>query len=386
VIHDVIVIGAGPAGSICAYQLALQGYKVAILEKEQFPRYKPCGGGLSYKAYKNLPVKPPDETILEAFGGIVCYRGRQLLKIEVERPFAWLIDRPQFDDFLMDQARKAGAQVFEKYRLISARQDEQLIVLETDHGDFSAKYLIGADGINSTVARCFHLQENRLAGLAMEAELEVSDNTLRTQGPYATFDFGALPGGYGWIFPKRNHLSVGIFHARTGKAPTRQALIDFIKSHKLSDASISKMQAHHIPLGGRPESIHQGRVLLVGDAANLADPWIGEGMYYAITSANMAAETLAQSLQQNINLVADYEKSIQSQIIPQLQQVSQFARWVYAYPRLGSHMLSRSATMQQIVFGAIRGSHTYTDLNHILIQKLATILFQALTTFPRSTQ
>jgi flavin-dependent dehydrogenase len=173
-------------------------------------------------------------------------------------------------------------------------------------------------------------------GVAVEAELAVSPVSLEAQGTYATFDFGALPGGYGWIFPKRDHLSVGIFKAIPGKAINlKKALEKFIASEAvLLDPRILHLQGHQIPLGGRKQTLHKGRVLLVGDAANLADPWMGEGISYAVVSARLAAEQMFNALGSNQIDLSSYTNLINASITPQLLSARQFIRYRSCVPIL----------------------------------------------------
>jgi len=217
-IHDVIVVGTGPAGAVLAYLLAKRGLDVLILERETLPRYKTCGGGLTLKAIQNLPFDVNAVLEHKAVGGIVTYAGQQLLKVEIGWPAAWLVMRDRFDHYLVQQAVLAGARLVEGVKVSGVEQRGDRMVVTTTQGELHAQLLAGADGVNSIVARSVGLIPNREVGVALEAELAVPPASLDTQGAYATFDFGALPGGYGWIFPKRDHLSVGVFKAIPGKA------------------------------------------------------------------------------------------------------------------------------------------------------------------------
>ena len=378
--HDVIVVGTGPAGAVLAYLLAKRGLDVLILERATLPRYKTCGGGVTWKAIQNLPFDVSPVLEHKAVGGVVTYAGQQMLKVEVSWPIAWLVMRDRFDHYLVQQAVQAGARLMEGVSVIRVEQRPDRVVVNTTQGELEAQLLAGADGVNSVVARSIGLLPDREVGVAVEAEVAVSPASLEAQGEYATFDFGALPGGYGWIFPKRDHLSVGIFHAIPGKAiGLRKALEKFIASEAvLLDPQILHLQGHQIPLGGRKQTLHQGRVLLVGDAANLADPWMGEGISYAVVSARLAAEQMYAALESREIDLSGYTALINASITPQLVYARLFSKAVYSIPEVCSDLLSKSPFMQQMIFDVLRGDRTFKEMTTALLVGMPRIVVESL--------
>jgi geranylgeranyl reductase family protein len=364
---------------VLAYELAQRGLEVLILEKATLPRYKACGGGLTRKTVQNLlcDVSPVFER--EAAGGIISYGGRQLLKVDVRPTVAWLVMRDRFDHFLVQRAVEAGARLMDGLAVTGVEELGGQVVARTKKGQFAARLLAGADGVESVVARSVGLLPERQTGVAIEAEVIVSDAALEAQGAYATFDFGALPHGYGWIFPKRDHLSAGVGQIRPGKAVgLKRHLERFVESHAvLRGHHHLSLRGHRIPLGGRMETLHRGRVLLVGDAANLADPWLGEGVYYAVVSARMAAEAMGDVLGGAAADLSDYTARVNTGLVRQLGHGRRLARLVYRFPYLSSTALSRSPLMQDLVFSAVRGDLMFRQLNRALILQLPRILAQA---------
>jgi geranylgeranyl reductase family protein len=379
-VHDVIVVGTGPAGAVLAYLLAKRGLDVLILERATLPRYKSCGGGLTWKAIQNLPFDVSAVFEHKAVGGVVTFAGQQLLKVEVGWPVAWLVMRDQFDHYLVQQAIKAGARLVEGISVVNVEDKGDRVVVTTTEGEISAQLVAGADGVNSIVARSIGLMPEREVGVAVEAELAVSPASLEAQGAYATFDFGALPGGYGWIFPKRDHLSVGVFKAIPGKAiGLKRALEKFIASEAvLLDPRILHLQGHQIPLGGQTRILHKGRVLLVGDAANLADPWMGEGISYAVVSARLAAEQMYYALERREVDLSAYTQLINASITPQLLSARLFAKVVYTLPEMCSDLISKSPFMQQMVFDVIRGDRTFKEMTTALFLGMPRIVAETL--------
>jgi geranylgeranyl reductase family protein len=353
---------------------------VLILERATLPRYKTCGGGVTWKAMQNLPFDASSVFEQKALGGVVTYAGQQLLKVEVGWPVAWLVMRDRFDHYLVQQAVQVGARLVEGISVLDVEDRADRVVVTTTEGELQAQLLAGADGVNSIVAKSVGLLPDREVGVAVEAELGVSPVSLEAQGTYATFDFGALPGGYGWIFPKRDHLSVGIFKAIPGKAINlKKALEKFIASEAvLLDPRILHLQGHQIPLGGRKQTLHKGRVLLVGDAANLADPWMGEGISYAVVSARLAAEQMFNALGSNQIDLSGYTNLINASITPQLLSARLFAKAIYSLPELCSDLISRSPYMQQMVFGVIRGDRTFIEMTTALLLGMPRIVVESL--------
>ncbi len=363
-----------------AYLLAKRGVDVLILERATLPRYKSCGGGVTWKAMQNLPFDVSAVFEHKAVGGVVTFAGQQLLKVELGWPVAWLVMRDRFDHYLVQQAVQAGARLLEGISVSGVEERDDRVAVTTNQGELQAQLLAGADGVNSIVARSVGLLPDREVGVAVEAELAVSPTSLDAQGAYATFDFGALPGGYGWIFPKRDHLSVGVFKAIPGKAlGLKKALEKFIASEAvLLDPRILHLQGHQIPLGGREQTLHKGRVLLVGDAANLADPWMGEGISYAVVSARLAAEQMYYALQSRQIDLSGYTRLINASITPQLLSARLFARVVYSLPEMCSDLLSKSPFMQQMVFDVIRGDRTFREMTTALILGMPRIVAESL--------
>lgn len=378
--YDVIIIGAGPAGSVSAHYLASHQLRVLLVEKQTFPRYKPCGGGLPMHTLELLPFDLKPVLHFPAAGGSLSYKGEPRLRAALEDEFAWLSMRDTLDAFLLEKAQEAGAECINGVRVLDVIEENDRVCVHTSNGRLKSKFLIGADGVNSIVARSLNLLPDRQTGTALEAEIEVSEQALQAQGKYVLFDFGALPHGYGWIFPKRDHLSVGVFQARNGKASNlREDLERFIRCQPvLEQHEILHLQGHHIPLGGKHETLHTRRCLLVGDAANLADPWLGEGIYYAVQSGILAAEALIQAASNPSCSLASYSLSIKESILKDFRYAERISRMIYKFPGLATGLISRSRVMQNSVFRCIRGDLTFSQLWKELRIRLPAILLQAI--------
>ena len=312
--------------------------------------------------------------------GILTFHGKPVLKVDLERPLANLVNRDEFDQFLLSQAIQHGAKIKAGLKVIGFTQNDAGVCVQTEQGDFHADYLIGADGVNSITAKAAGLLPDREVGYAIEAELKVPPHILQAYGAAVTFDFGALKNGYGWIFPKKDHLSVGVCYAQTAKQPGLSAkLEEFIRSqHVLLHSEKLSVKGHHVPLGGISVDLHKNRCVLVGDAANLADAWMGEGLYYAIVSAKLACESIMSAMLTNSADLSDYSNKVNTQITTQLYYARKMARLIYSLPRLAIMLIRRNQEVMDLTFGVIRGDVSFQACYQKLKQNWKGILWHAL--------
>ena len=215
--YDAIIVGAGPAGASAAYWLGAAGRRALVLEKAHLPRYKPCGGGVPKAALARFPF---DFTpVIEREISRVRFRyldGCEVVADIPARPVA-MVMRDRFDLHILNHAR---AEVRDGTAVVGLRQDENGVEVITRGGEtFGAPYLIGADGVHSRVARLVGLRSARELAFAIEAEAPADDQLLDAYAGTALFLFGTPPLGYGWVFPKAEHLSVGVgsFAARADR-------------------------------------------------------------------------------------------------------------------------------------------------------------------------
>ena len=362
-IFDVIIVGAGPSGAMAGFHLAQAGMNVLLLEKSTFPRRKVCGGGLTHRAFKEIPFDISPVIHREVNWGYVGFRGRKIGKIQSNHPIAYLIERATFDAFLLQKALDEGAVWQQDQRVNRITENNETIKVQTRDKDFQCRYLIGADGVNSLVASQLGLMTDRKTSLAYEARLSLPEQSMPPLIQSITFDFGTLLSGYGWIFPKRDHLNVGVFRSWPFSQTTKKQLMRFIRQHPvLRDLPLIDTRAYPGPQGGENNILHKGHALLVGDSANLADPWLGEGIYYALTSGRIAAEAIQAHSAGHTQDLGGYTRRVNDSLVSQFSYAKKIAALVNLFPFINVYMLKKSSILQNMVMDLLKGDRSHQQI------------------------
>jgi len=233
---------------------------------------------------------------------------------------------------------------------------DQVRVNTADGQELTARYLLGADGANSVVARALGLRQRKVLGAAIEAEVPVDGQTLAEYAQTALFEFGTVPGGYLWIFPKKEHLSVGIAVFDKSRADLRGILRGEMTKFGIELDGIP-LHAHPLPVHWYHERLATERTLLVGDAAGLVDPFLGEGIRYAVRSARLAAEAIAE------DEVKVYTSRVQQKIGTGLRRARWLARLFYGLPRLCFLLSVRHPRVVQTFADMLDERATYFDIS-----------------------
>jgi geranylgeranyl reductase family protein len=288
--YDVIVIGAGPAGSTAANRLARAGATVLMLDRARFPRDKPCGGGVTFRAVHQLPVSIDPVVEGTVFRMDIGLAHRRRFERESATPLALMTQRRRLDEYLAQQAVAAGAEFRDRAKVKAIETVDGRVEVDVGGERLAAPVVIGADGVNGVTQRVLG-SGGFTYGVALEGNAPYE---LVQQDRYCgrlVLELGTIAGGYAWVFPKGDHVNVGVGGWESEGPRLRAHLERYSAVHGLSAEQLTDLRGYRLPLRSRASVLARGRVALVGDAAGLVDPLSGDGIYEAALSANLAAET-----------------------------------------------------------------------------------------------
>lgn len=361
--YDVVIVGAGPSGSTLARKLALQNISVLLIDKATFPRYKVCGGGLTLRAAKQLDIDVRSVIRGEITAMELCTAGTLRRTFKPSSPMIYMVMRDEFDMLLLQAALDAGAQFRPGTKLLKLESEKNGFRVHTDAGDFHGRYLVGADGVNSIVAQQLNLMTRKEKTLALEYEVIVNEATLARYHGTVAIDYGYLNGGYAWVFPKRDHLSVGLgLGTRDGKF-LQEKLKAYMEREQIVGEAVSE-KGYFLSVGGSDPVIIKGRAALIGDAAGLVDPMMGEGIYYALRSANLLAEALVASLREapdDPQPFVAYQNRVDREILREMRLFKRAAKSFHASPKLFHRVFVLRPQLVEQAFRVVAGEITFND-------------------------
>ncbi len=363
---DVVIAGAGPAGSTAALTLARRGFDVLLMDKASFPRSKLCGGLLTWKTIRLLErIHGSTPTVLTESGAVdtvtdgysVCHRGHPLALGRFAYPFH-LIRRSAFDNHLLNLARMSGAQVIQDCNVSHCSPDGTLC---TNRGHFRGRFVIGADGVNSTIRKCFGLSRERwMRNLATAVEITAPQEAI----PHATdrpeLHAGILPAGYGWVFPSRHGVILGLCGLRRHAENFRHAFADFLSILGVTDPRglicSHPLHGHPIPYGNALQNPTHGNILLAGDAGGYADPLLGERIFYALLTGWYAGEAVAEALERGFHPGPAYRERIRGFVLPEMRGANRLRWLLYGLnminpTNLGRYFRMRGNVLAEMVHG-----------------------------------
>jgi geranylgeranyl reductase family protein len=359
---DAIVVGAGPAGSTAARELAAAGARVLVLDAAEFPRYKACGGGIPLRTEHLLPF--PIDSVVEASVDTLEVRwfGRMGFTRRSPGPFARMVMRDRFDNLLLEQARAAGA-AFRGRTRVRTLAGGRPVRVEADGFAAEADFLVCADGAHSPVGAMAGLGKGLVECAAWEVEVCAPPSLLQRYRSTTVIELGYRPWGYGWVFPKADVLSTGIVLPKGLGNRLRPELERFLGRAGLARAPVAMARGHKIRLRRGGEPIAAGNVLLAGDAAGLADEFTQEGIYYAIQSGRLAARSILGAMSGNGQL-EPYQDAIDREVTPELHAARLVAFMFYGmlrrFPRAWMFATNHVGYLWDAFFAIQQGQSTYT--------------------------
>jgi geranylgeranyl reductase family protein len=377
-VFDVAVIGSGPAGASAALKLAENGISTVLIEKETLPRYKTCGGGFVFRGRKNMPFDV-SEVVDREFNRVDIYFDKAGIHLSPERdqPIVSMIMRDDFDNLITQKAKKAGVTLLENYKLKDLTFGE-IITLHTSQGDVQAKFVIAADGALSPTAKIAGWEETRYLIPALEYEVEVSPEDFERLSKEVRFDFDAVPLGYGWSFPKKNHLSIGVASARRTKIDLKKYYREYLVTLGIKEVVYEEFHGFQIPVSPREDGFFRKNVMLVGDAAGFADPVTAEGISNAILTGVMAAESIIEGQLDSKKTEEIYDAKLHKVLIPELKTGVYLSKLFYENERARHFLMKKyGVRFGEAMTDVFMGERSYpADIKKSIMNKLKGFVFK----------
>jgi geranylgeranyl reductase family protein len=384
--YDVVVVGAGPAGSVAAYESSKRGHKTLLLEKASIPREKACGGAVMYRGIRVINGEVPLEVIERKIYGIrFGFHNGTSSEFISDKLIGITVFREKFDEFLSRRAVEAGVELLVDARVIHASVSDDYATIQLQDGrEFKSEFLIGADGVNSIVSRSLKLRPKRKDltkfGLGMEADFYVGKQGVMkaTEGNPSILEILPVENriSYGWVFPKREHLAIGIAGGSGHMHALRPDFDRFYKNLEKRwgiELKLEKRRTCFLGGDGLGSTNVTDRAILVGDAAGFVDPMMGEGIAYAMQSGKIAVDVINQAIEES-RYDADALWRYHHLCKDEFASNFQMAAWAGTrgitfaaslLPRINGHKLAAD-TMSMVA----RGEIGYADIPYIVLKKL----------------
>ena len=378
----VAVLGGGPAGAFAAAGLAKAGLKVVLFD-EKLAWEKPCGGGLTYKAYHQYPFLIENDWPKKLVRQTVLGAPRAgEATMDLAHPLV-IYSRKELNGMLLERAEQAGAAI-EKTRVLQIERREKGWRLRTRDGVAEADFCIVAMGARNPL---------REVGTEWSAADTMSALGYYVPAARERIDIQFLPKleGYIWVFPRCGHLSVGI----CGKGEPAQALRARLEAY-MEERSIARRDAvffsHMLPSlelsGWRNNRVAGEGWLAVGDSAGLVDPITGEGIYYAMRSGDLASQVVVNDAHGLVEKAAAYRALLAREFSQDLEFAAALAKRVFlgrflhrTVPQRMVEFMRRSQRFRDLMQDLFAGTQPYLTLRSRLLRNLGGTLQEAILSF-----
>ena len=371
---EAVVVGAGPAGSTAARELAARGVETLLLDRARFPRDKPCGGGVTIRCAGLLPF-PLDPVIEDVTtGAVIQYREGRSVARDHGEPLTYMTQRSRLDAYLAERAQEAGARFEDGRRVehvaatpggfeLRVAPDAPAARRGAGADLVRSRVVIGADGANGVVRTFLGYEQPEESAVALEGNAPFPDGPPAWLRGRIALQLGTMRGGYGWLFPKGDHVNVGVGGWKAADADRlRPALAALCRGYGIDPARLEGLRGHHLPMRRRGAELAARGSALLGDAAGLVDPLSGEGIHAAIASGVAVAPAAADYVRGEVDTLAGYRLALERELLPEIAASHALMEVFHLWPPPFVWALQRSGRVWRRCARLVRGEDTYVDL------------------------
>jgi len=341
----VVIIGGGPSGSMLAHYLCESGVDSIVIEQGAHFRDKTCAGALPIGLNDLLPEPLRKFSKTEYLSLSVNYRGISIAQQFSKSPFMYGVERKYFDEFL-----RSDIDVRYSEKFLGFDETKNGIITKTDKESYFSKFLVGADGVGSSVKRVANIVSKQYFIIGEETE---SNNPLKSDSTARIF-LGFNKMGYGWAFPKGDKISVG--SGAVKRSFKKGTLLKFAKT------SDTKANIFPISIWQKAESITKGRVALVGEAASLVDPFTAAGIYSGIASARILSRVINKSLLNGNALLEGYNDEMEKSMYQEFEYARLLSSIFYPFLWLTKGLIVKESTLDMLIEEAETGNLSYKSV------------------------
>ena len=369
-IFDVAVIGGGLAGKSTAIHLLNKGYSILILEKSKPNKYIPCAGGMASSVFNYLPLNIENAIENEIKRVHFSWKNGDpvIAELSGKSPFL-IINRKNLDEILTKEVYRFGATIFFSINIESLKLDNNNWIIKCENKNvFRAKYLVIADGSESLWASYLKLGPNKpkyanTIAISMKGLGNIEKNTVR-------FEFGSIKYGFAWAFPMQGATNIGLGSFIGDSKIKNKELCEYIVQILGFQRMKYETNFQRLRIWNGLHKLHNERVLAVGDAASLCDPFLAEGIRPSLISSYYASETIDKCLNSNANYLHEYSLLIKNNWSKSMIWGNRIAEVFYRFPKIGYRLGVKRKTAPQRIAQILSGDMNYSDIAGRVIRRL----------------
>ncbi len=369
-IYDVLIIGGGASGATAAFHLANFGWDIALLEKNNQIKIKPCGGGMAASVQEWLPfdLTPVIDEVIKSVEFSFNLKDPVIAELQGESPF-WIVRREKLDQFIQEQAYKIGAEIITCFNVINIKKERYYWeVTAKDGRQLQSRSIIIANGSNSFWPQKF--------GLGPIKPHKANTTSVRLKGRgnlpigVARFEFGLAHNGYAWAFPLQEEVNVGVGTFIGEKtSDVNKVLEKFLPNLGFEPTSGERRQTHLRVWNGHYQ-LNKDSLIVVGDAASLSDPFLAEGIRPALLSGYEGARSINQWLKGESNNLNSYTETMRNRWGNSMAWGKRISQVFYRLPKIGYQFGVKRPTAPQRIAQILSGEIGYSEIAQRVIKRL----------------